>query len=89
MDNSPFDDLKNADLKAVADKVFTSVQSILPESLAEDAKENIRAVVNSALRELDVVSKEEFDTQVAILAATRAKLETLETQLKEIEEQLR
>jgi BMFP domain-containing protein YqiC len=76
------------DLKAIADKVFTKVQSAFPESLAEDAKQNIQAVISSALQELNVVSKEELDTQVAVLARTRAKLEELEQKVTQLEGQI-
>jgi hypothetical protein len=39
----------------------------------------------SALQKLDVVTREEYDIQVAVLARTREKLEALEQQVNALE----
>lgn len=44
----------------------------------EDIENNIRALVGSALSRLELVTREEFDTQVAVLKHTRQRLEELE-----------
>ena len=41
-----------------------------------------------ALGKLDIVTREEFEVQKAVLAKTRSKLEVLEKQLTEIEQNL-
>ena len=42
----------------------------------------------SQLSKLDLVSRQEFDVQAAVLARTRATLESLEARLKELESKL-
>lgn len=64
-------------------------------SFAEKAKaeaplnsDQLQTLIQSALRKCDLVSREEFDAQAAVLQRTREKLETLEKQLSEIEANL-
>lgn len=52
-----------------------------PESLSP----HLRSLVAAALAKMDLVSREEFDAQTAVLARTRAKLEALEAQLAELQ----
>lgn len=47
----------------------------------DDIERNIKALMSSALSRLDLVSRDEFDNQVAVLEHTRAKLEALEKQV--------
>lgn len=60
----------------------------LPEglrSVREDLENNFRSVLRSSLSKLDLVTREEFEVQEAVLAKTRARLEALEARLKDIE----
>ncbi|MDX1517176.1 MAG: accessory factor UbiK family protein [Woeseiaceae bacterium] len=60
----------------------------LPEglrSMREDLEQNFRSVLRSRLSRLDLVTREEFDVQEAVLARTREKLEALERRLSELE----
>ena len=43
---------------------------------------NAKSLLLSALGKLDVVSREEFDAQTAVLQRTRQRLETLEQQIE-------
>ncbi|MDX5372787.1 MAG: accessory factor UbiK family protein [Pseudomonadaceae bacterium] len=45
----------------------------------------LKALLQSAFGKLDLVSREEFDSQMAVLARTRARLEALEAKLAELE----
>jgi BMFP domain-containing protein YqiC len=56
--------------------------------LTADLQRNMRALLQSALTRLDVVTREEFDTQAAVLAQTRTKLDQLEIQLLDLAKQL-
>ena len=56
--------------------------------LKQDATKNLRATMHSTLSKMDLVTREEFDIQQGVLARTRAKLETLEKQVAELEQQL-
>jgi ubiquinone biosynthesis accessory factor UbiK len=61
----------------------------LPESfrsMRQDIEDNFRSVLKSGLGKLDLVTREEFEVQEAVLARTREKLEALEARLKELEE---
>ena len=46
--------------------------------LKADFEKNARGVVQSALEKMDLVTREEFDLQVALLQRTREKLDRLE-----------
>ena len=54
-------------------------------SIASDLETNFRGVLRSGLSKLDLVTREEFEVQEAVLARSREKLERLEAKLKEIE----
>jgi BMFP domain-containing protein YqiC len=49
-----------------------------------EIKHNLRAVVQSAVSKLDMVSRDEFDAQVAVLHRSREKIDLLEQQLAEL-----
>ena len=59
----------------------------LPEglrSMREDVEESFRSVLKTGIGKLDLVTREEFEVQEAVLARTREKLEALEERLKEL-----
>ncbi len=63
-------------------EVIRQVSDLLGDSpLKNEADRNARALLQSALRRLDMVSREEFDAQTEILARTQARVEELEAQL--------
>ncbi|MDE1198163.1 hypothetical protein BWR59_06265 [Pseudomonas sp. Bc-h] len=47
-----------------------------------------KALLQSGFSKLDLVSREEFDSQMIVLARTRARLEALEAKMAEMEAQL-
>ncbi len=49
---------------------------------------NAKSLLQSALSRLDVVSREEFDAQAAVLQRTRERLELLEKKLAELDKAL-
>lgn len=55
--------------------------------LQEDISRGLRTSLQSSLARMDLVTREEFDVQAAVLARTRAKLEKLEKRLAEFEQQ--
>lgn len=55
------------------------------KSLREDLEQNFRSVLQSGLSKLDLVTREEFEVQEAVLAKTREKLDALEAKLEEME----
>jgi ubiquinone biosynthesis accessory factor UbiK len=54
-------------------------------TLQADLEQNFRAVLQSGLARLDLVTREEFDVQSAVLRRTREKLEALEARLAALE----
>ena len=48
----------------------------------------MRTIIQSSLNKLDIVSREEFEAQKAVLERTRNKLQSLEQQLAELSEQI-
>jgi BMFP domain-containing protein YqiC len=49
---------------------------------------NAKSLLQSALSRLDVVSREEFDAQTAVLQRTRERLEALEKQIEILDQTL-
>lgn len=74
--------------KEFLDKIMSSLQNALPENLAEDMKSNVSAVVAKAVKELDLVSREELDIQMQVLAKTRQQLALLEEKITELEKKV-
>lgn len=55
------------------------------QALQEDISHNLRASLEGGLARLDLVTREEFDVQAAVLTRTREKLEALEAMVTELE----
>lgn len=54
----------------------------------EQIDRNAKSLLQSALIRLDVVSREEFDAQAAVLKRTRERLEALEAKIASLDEDL-
>lgn len=54
----------------------------------DDFEAQARAIVMSALSRLELVTREEFDTQQAVLMKTREKVEALELRVTDLEQKL-
>ncbi|MEA3276761.1 MAG: accessory factor UbiK family protein [Pseudomonadota bacterium] len=57
-------------------------------ALQEDLNRNLRGALEAGLAKLDLVTREEFDVQTAVLSRTREKLEALETRVEALEREL-
>ena len=68
------------------EKITSQISALLPEQASQDIKQNIQQVLARQLNKLDVVSRDEFDAQQAVLLRTREKLEALEKQVAKLEE---
>ncbi|MEM6641163.1 MAG: accessory factor UbiK family protein [Pseudomonadota bacterium] len=55
------------------------------EHLGDDVHNNFKAVLQSGLGKLDLVTRREFDVQRQVLERTREKLEALTRRLDELE----
>ena len=70
------------------DDLTDRLVNILPKGIRDvqqDVEKNIRALIANAFAKMDLVTREEFDIQTAVLARTREKLEALEKQLADLE----
>ncbi|MEM8814726.1 MAG: accessory factor UbiK family protein [Pseudomonadota bacterium] len=54
-------------------------------SLKADAEANFRAALAGGLQRMDLVTRDEFELQQAVLQRTRQKLDALEARLKELD----
>lgn len=70
------------------DQLARRLAESLPQGLRtmrDDLEQNFRAILQSGLARLDLVTREQFEVQEAVLARTRAKLEGLEERLQSLE----
>jgi BMFP domain-containing protein YqiC len=74
--------------KESIEKLARALAETLPEglrSVREDLEKNFRSVLQGGLGKLDLVTREEFEVQEAVLRRTREKLEVLEKRLSGLE----
>lgn len=70
------------------DDIARRLMDNLPPALRatqRDLESNFRAVLRASLGKLDLVTRDEFDTQTRVLERTRARLEALEGRLLALE----
>lgn len=70
---------------AFLDDLQSRLEALLADTPAADLQRNLKALLAQQFARLDLVTREEFDTQVKVLARTREKLEALEKRLADIE----
>jgi ubiquinone biosynthesis accessory factor UbiK len=68
----------------IARRLLDAVPPAL-RSVGQDLETNFKSVLRSSLSKLDLVTREEFDTQLKVLERTRSKLEALEKKVEELE----
>jgi BMFP domain-containing protein YqiC len=61
------------------------VTALLEQSPAADLQKNLRALLAQQFARMELVTREEFDTQAQVLARTRERLEALEKRLAALE----
>ncbi len=71
---------------SVFEQLAKAVNAVLPGELASDVRKNVQAVIKSTCERMELVTREELEVQEAVLARTRAKLEQLELQVKQLEQ---
>jgi BMFP domain-containing protein YqiC len=72
--------------------VFNDIQAKMGElfrnSPAKDVEKNMKAMLAQGFSKLDLVTREEFDTQTQVLVRTRTRLEELEQRVARLEAKL-
>ena len=70
------------------DDLARRLSGLVPPGLREgrdELQQNFKSVLQSGLARLDLVTREEFDVQRAVLLRTREKLEALEREVQALE----
>lgn len=73
-------------------ELCSRLSNVLPESvkiLKKDVEKNFQAVLQKAFAKLELVTREEFDSQSKVLVRTRKKLEALEKEVHHLEKIVR
>jgi len=74
------------DLKSL-DELTRKLSAALPPGVREfreETESRFRAVLQAGLEKMDLVTREEFEVQIAVLAKTRKKLAKLEAEIQEL-----
>lgn len=75
--------------RQVFEEFTARMNEMLAQSPAKDVEKNLRALMTTFFARLDLVTREEFDIQQAVLERTREKLALLERRLAELEQAAR
>ena len=81
IDLSHIDDLA----RRLSNLVPPGVRGQSGEELREELQQNFKAVLQGGLARLDLVTREEFEVQRAVLLRTREKLEQLQREVEALE----
>lgn len=77
--------MKDNVLSDLAKRLCNSLPLHLKEA-KKDIEKNFHVLLQSAFNKLDVVTREEFDTQTKVLARSRKQIESLEARVKILEQ---
>ena len=75
----------------ILDNLANRLAAALPPGLKEikqDAEKNFSAILQGTFTKLNLVTREEFDVQTAVLSRAQSKVQELEQQVKELETHL-
>lgn len=71
-----------------ATQLLQELQQALQHTSVELPKEELHRLSKKVVQRLDLVSREEFDTQSAVLQRTREKVDALEQALSQLQQEL-
>jgi BMFP domain-containing protein YqiC len=77
------------DTVSFLDELQDRLAALIRNTPAADLQKNVKALLTQQFARLELVTREEFDTQTKVLARARAKLEELEKKLAELEKKKR
>lgn len=72
----------------VIEDVVQKIDALVPEdikTMRQDFHQNLKSILTASLQKADLVTREEFEVQKAVLAKTRAKVDALEQQVRSLE----
>lgn len=68
------------------DKLAQQISDLFGQNkMPQDIQRNVRALIQSGFDKMDLVTRDEFDAQTAVLERTRATLENAEKQLAQLQ----
>ena len=70
------------------EELIQQVNGLIPDDFSRFKKEienNLRTTLSASLSKMDLVTREEYDIQTTLLQRTRAKLDSLQVKLTELE----
>jgi len=70
------------------EEMAKKIADVIPQGVGgvpSAVQEQVKVILARTLEKIDLVSREEFDIQAAVLAKTRLKLEGLEKKVSELE----
>ncbi len=67
-------------LEDLAKKLFAALPSSL-QSLETDIQQQFKEILHATFTRMDLVTREEFDVQIKVLARTREKIDALQNQV--------
>lgn len=67
------------------DELQGRIDALIAATPAADIQKNLKALLTQQFARLDLVTREEFDTQRRVLARSREKIEALEKRVAELE----
>lgn len=70
------------------DDLAKRLTALMPESLGsfqEDIEKNLKSGLKGVLQKMDLVTREEYDVQAALLLRSQARLAELEDRIKALE----
>jgi BMFP domain-containing protein YqiC len=70
------------------EEINAKLAELFAASPTRDVEKNLRALLSGALSRFDLVTREEFDEQIKVLARAREKLAALEVRISELEAKL-
>lgn len=75
--------LQPKQIEELAKKLYTSLPKTV-HILEEDIKQQFKEILQTAFTQLDLVTREEFDVQVKVLARSREKVDALEKTVNQL-----
>lgn len=76
---------KTSDRLGFLEDLQNRVLALLQQTPAADLQRNLKTLLTQQFARMDLVTRDEFDTQAQVLARTREKLEALEKRLAQFE----
>jgi hypothetical protein len=71
------------------DELQARLTALLAQTPASDIQKNLKALLTQQFARLELVTREEFDTQTKVLARARTQLEALEQRIAALEKESR